>query len=298
VTVDVDGGEATLTTKSITVNGTYAASVDNADGYSSVTVAVENSYTAQDEGKVVSSGALVAQSTHKQISANGTGIDTTNYSSVDVEVPNSYSAGDEGKVVQSGALVAQTATTATTNGTIDTTTNNSIVVNVANSYVAADEGKVVSNGVLVAQGSDSVTENGTVDTTLISSLTVNVQGGGTGVPVKLTTINENIISSDLYIVDAGSYIYVYGEVVAPGGNGAKDILFDIPPSFPIDTVGNFIESGYHQYGTSNQWIKNRIRISKTAKCVYFNSSNSSSNPPKSDEYLTNTMHMFGIYEKI
>ena len=34
------GGGSTLITKSITANGTYAASSDNADGYSSVTVAV------------------------------------------------------------------------------------------------------------------------------------------------------------------------------------------------------------------------------------------------------------------
>ena len=33
-------GSSTLTTKNITSNGTYAASSDNADGYSSVTVAL------------------------------------------------------------------------------------------------------------------------------------------------------------------------------------------------------------------------------------------------------------------
>lgn len=34
------GGSATLTTKTVTANGTYSASSDNADGYSSVTVAI------------------------------------------------------------------------------------------------------------------------------------------------------------------------------------------------------------------------------------------------------------------
>ena len=38
--IPIATGEATLTTKTITSNGTYPASSDNADGYSSVTVAV------------------------------------------------------------------------------------------------------------------------------------------------------------------------------------------------------------------------------------------------------------------
>ena len=40
IQVDVSGGSATLITKSITQNGTYNASSDNADGYSQVTVNV------------------------------------------------------------------------------------------------------------------------------------------------------------------------------------------------------------------------------------------------------------------
>ena len=52
------GGD--LGTKTINNNGTYEASSDDLDGYSSVTVEVPNSYVAGDEGKVVSNGALVA----------------------------------------------------------------------------------------------------------------------------------------------------------------------------------------------------------------------------------------------
>lgn len=44
------GGSSTLTTKNITVNGTYTASDDNADGYSSVTVNVQNQGTLIYEG--------------------------------------------------------------------------------------------------------------------------------------------------------------------------------------------------------------------------------------------------------
>lgn len=83
------GGEATLIEKTITSNGTYNASSDNADGYSSVTVNVANSYTAGDEGKVVSSGALVAQTARAAtITENGTYTTTTN-NEVTVNVPSS-----------------------------------------------------------------------------------------------------------------------------------------------------------------------------------------------------------------
>lgn len=76
--------EPDLTTKSITANGTYNATSDNADGYSSVTVAVPNTYSASDEGKVVSNGALVAQGSDT-VTQNGT-VDTTLISSLLVNV--------------------------------------------------------------------------------------------------------------------------------------------------------------------------------------------------------------------
>ena len=74
----------TLGTKTITQNGTYSASSDSADGYSSVTVAVPNSYAAGDEGKVVSNGALVAQGSDT-VTVNDT-YDTTLISSLVVNV--------------------------------------------------------------------------------------------------------------------------------------------------------------------------------------------------------------------
>lgn len=123
------GGDCDLTTKNISANGTYNASSDDADGYSSVVVSVPNSYGSGDEGKVVSCGALVSQ-TPKNIDTNGTH-DTTTNNGVVVNVPNSYSAGDEGKVVSSGALVAQTSTSVNANGTYDTTLYNEVVVSVS-----------------------------------------------------------------------------------------------------------------------------------------------------------------------
>lgn len=83
----VEGGvpSSTIVEKSITENGTYNASADEADGYSPVIVNVANSYTSEDEGKVVFSKELISQ-TATEITTNGTH-DTTTNNSVDVNVP-------------------------------------------------------------------------------------------------------------------------------------------------------------------------------------------------------------------
>lgn len=70
-----------------TVNGIYDAQEDDCDGYKTVTVDVANSYEASDEGKVVSDGALVAQTARAEsITTNGT-YDTSINNSVTVDVP-------------------------------------------------------------------------------------------------------------------------------------------------------------------------------------------------------------------
>ena len=78
------GSSPSLGTKTITANGTYNASSDNLDGYSQVMANVPNTYSAGDEGKVVSNGALVAQSS-QNITQNGT-YDTTLKNQVVVSV--------------------------------------------------------------------------------------------------------------------------------------------------------------------------------------------------------------------
>lgn len=78
------GSEPVLISKTITSNGMYNASDDNADGYKDVSVSVPNTYTASDEDKVVHNGALVAQ-TSDTVTVNGT-VDTTLISSLIVNV--------------------------------------------------------------------------------------------------------------------------------------------------------------------------------------------------------------------
>ena len=160
-------------TKSINANGTYNASSDGKDGYSQVTVNVPNSYAAGDEGKVVSNGALVAQTARpSQITANGI-YDTT--------------LNDEVEVAVSGASATLGTKSIVANGSYSASSDSldgysSVSVEVPNSYSASDEGKVVSSGALVSQTAraSSITQNGTYDTTLNDSVTVSVAGGGGG----------------------------------------------------------------------------------------------------------------------
>lgn len=76
------GGDITVESLSVTENGTTTAPSGKA--YSPVVVSVPNSYTVSDEGKVVSNGALVAQ-TAMTATQNGT-VDTTLNNSVTVNV--------------------------------------------------------------------------------------------------------------------------------------------------------------------------------------------------------------------
>lgn len=79
-------GGGTLIEKTIMENGTYNAVDDGADGYSTVNVEVENSYTAEDNGKVVNNQALVAQTAYPNTITENDTYDTTNYNSITVNV--------------------------------------------------------------------------------------------------------------------------------------------------------------------------------------------------------------------
>ena len=76
------GGDITVESLSVTQNGTYE---ETGKAYSPVVVDVPNTYSAADEGKVVSNGALVSQTAHAEVTSNGT-INTTLNNSVVVNV--------------------------------------------------------------------------------------------------------------------------------------------------------------------------------------------------------------------
>lgn len=80
----VDPESITLRTLNVSQNGTTNAPSGTA--YNKVVANVPNTYSASDEGKVVSNGSLVSQTAHAEVTANGT-IDTTLNNSVTVNVP-------------------------------------------------------------------------------------------------------------------------------------------------------------------------------------------------------------------
>lgn len=226
----LSGGDApapVLITKSVTANGEYSASDDSADGYSSVSVDVPNSYSAGDEGKVVQSGALVTQ-TATSTTTNGT-IDTTMNNSIVVNVANSYVAADEGKVVSNGALVAQGSDSVTQNGTVDTTLISSLVVNVSGGaetmYKLTTDNSILSNSDLY-----------------ITATNLFVYVFGT---LRNTSSSVNVIDP-VFSVPA---VFDMG-VVGTFKRGAR-MLTSSPTSQSASTVNNTIKfTGTYNYGNS------------------------------------------------
>lgn len=96
--VTVSASELDSGTKSITANGTNQDVI----GYAAVDVAVPNTYSAADEGKVVSSGALVAQTAHADVTptASDQTIDTTTNNSIKVKGDADLVAGNIKKDVE------------------------------------------------------------------------------------------------------------------------------------------------------------------------------------------------------
>ena len=95
--------EPNLDQLTVTQNGTYEPQA-GVDGFDEVSVNVPNSYTQADEGKVVSSGALVAQ-TSKTVTQNGT-VDTTLNDEVIVDVPSGAPNLQDKTITQNGVYTA------------------------------------------------------------------------------------------------------------------------------------------------------------------------------------------------
>lgn len=166
------GGSATLIDKNISSNGTYNASDDSADGYKKVVASVPNTYVAGDEGKVVSNGALVSQSS-ETYDQNGT-YDTTLKNSVTVNVSNP----------STGTLPI------TANGTYDVTNYASADVNVS---VVSNEDAMLDGSLSGAYTNSNVTylRTGALQNTKITSASFqNVTNTGQNVFKGCTSLKS------------------------------------------------------------------------------------------------------------
>ena len=86
IATNMQGGGSSVTVEPLTVTQNGTTTAPSGKAYSPVTTNVPNTYTAGDEGKVVSSGALVAQTAHAAVTpttSNQT-VDTTTNNSITV----------------------------------------------------------------------------------------------------------------------------------------------------------------------------------------------------------------------
>lgn len=170
VDVQVAGG-AVLGTKTVTNNGTYNASSDSLDGYSQVTVAVPasavdtgtksitangnnqdvvgyaavdvsvpNTYSAGDEGKVVDSGALVAQTAHADATPTTSDqtIDTTLNNSIKVKGDANLVAGN----IKKDVTIFNVTGTYEGGGGAPARLLNDIEITPASTYTSSNKGTV------------------------------------------------------------------------------------------------------------------------------------------------------------
>lgn len=268
-------------TKSITANGT---GIDVKD-YASADVNVPNSYTASDEGKVVSNGSLKAQ-TSKNINANGT-VDTTENNSVVVAVPNTYTASDEGKVVDDGALVAQGSQTITENGTYDTTLISEAIVDVSGSggssypWLDATYDGTLTGYTPTVEHADSVGQSFVPSSTYISQAVSSGFSGNiydyTSGKKALNNYHEITISKSLAILPVSDFVklwvydvvgkeyagYVYGTSkitdlglvllgdFSQGGNASGNVLADSIENYSgVIMQGIYSKNRTSSYNTS------------------------------------------------
>lgn len=187
------GGDITVESKSIDANGTYTAPTGKA--YSPVTVSVPNSYAAGDEGKVVSNGALVSQTAHAEVTANGT-IDTTLNNSVVVNVSGSSGYGYT-KLAEQDFTVNTSSTTQTDVGTIACglsayTTEKLLYVRIRDKAGKRNGYYFGSDSFYSNRGNGTATIRGIVWYTVDSSGTTKVNSSNAGIYPNYLYANGNL----------------------------------------------------------------------------------------------------------
>lgn len=206
----------TITPLNVTQNGVYNVP-DGFTGFNPVTINVPNSYSAADEGKVVSNGALVSQ-TSDTVTQNDT-YDTTLINSLTVNVPSS-----------TPTLITKNITQ---NGTYNASSDNadgysSVTVNVSGgsgsgSIIYADYDGQNSGGsksiqytyTVVTSGYYYLSAGGWIDSVSVTINNVEISGEtfGTYSAYKYGTHYLNVGDEIIINVNASGRVAIHGLIV-------------------------------------------------------------------------------------
>lgn len=226
---NIPTGGGTLITKSITANGTYDADDDNADGYSSVTVAVPTP-TPRSSSDLTVSGATVT-------------------------APAGYYESSASKSVANGTAGTPTATKGTvSNHSVSVTPSVTNTTGYITGSTQTGTAVTVSASELVS-GSETKTANGTYDVTNLAQLVVNVSGsGGSGLTLLKSTSLGTLSTSSTSAADTGKSMTVTGYE-------AYDLLV---VDVSVDTLTNGRHTSTVSFviltGTSNVNTKNTYTV--------------------------------------
>lgn len=221
----------TLINKTITANGTYNASSDNADGFEAVTVNVPSS------APNLQAKTNISPTTSSQTITADSGYD--GLSSVQINAMPSGTAGTPTatKGTVSNHSITVTPSVTNTTGYITGSTKTGTAVTVSASELVS--------------GSQTITSNQTVDVTNLASIVVNVAGGG-GLTLLKTTSLGTLQTSSTSASDTGKTMTVTGY------NDYDVLIVDVSVDSPVNgrhtsTVSFVILTGTSSVGTKNTY---------------------------------------------
>ena len=224
----IDDG-ATFTTKTITQNGTYSASSDNADGYSSVTVNVSGGGGGTYQAKT-----NISPTTSSQTITPDSGYDAL--SSVQINAMPTGTAGTPSatKGTVSNHSVSVTPSVTNTTGYITGGTKTGTAVTVSASELVS--------------GNKAITANGNnIDVAEYATVSVNVSGGGSK--------NVQVAQSTTRVANTA---YTKTASLTCSVSGKYDVYWDCFRSTTSGTSGSQLYIGGSAYGSANTTFSSNI----------------------------------------